>query len=94
MRETPIYFSSVLQPKLVWISASHLADADRFLQQYKTFQRAASRQGAAVAVGGAALVEEIRSRMVYTMFGDGLTQLLQFARTLHPAPAAPAAAGL
>lgn len=78
-----------LRPKLVWISASHLSDADRFLQQYKTFQRATSRHGAAIAVGGAALVEGVRSGMVYTMFGDGLTQLLQFARTLHPRPRRP-----
>lgn len=78
-----------LQPRLVYISASHLPDADRFLQQYKSFQRAVSQQGAAVAVGGTALIEAIRSRMVYTMFGDGLTQLLQFARTLHPRPRRP-----
>lgn len=78
-----------LRPRLVWISASHLPNPERFVREYAMFQQAASGQGAALAVGGAALGTEIRKRLNYTMHGDGLTQLVQFARTLHPRPRPP-----
>jgi excisionase family DNA binding protein len=78
-----------LRPRLVWISVSYLIDTEKFVREYRVFQEEACRQGVAIALGGRALVEPFRSQLVYTTFGDGLTHLLEFARTLHPRPKRP-----
>ena len=39
--------------------------------------------------GGRRLVEPIRSAVPYTTYGDGLSHLAAFARTLHPRPKPP-----
>jgi excisionase family DNA binding protein len=78
-----------LRPRLVWISASYLVEAEKFVREYRSFQSEASRHGIPIALGGAALHEPLRSQLVYTTFGDGLTHLLEFARTLHPRPTPP-----
>jgi MerR family transcriptional regulator, light-induced transcriptional regulator len=72
------------RPRLLWLSASHLVDPASFLEQYREMYQEASQMGTAVAVGGQALTEEVRARMPYTTFGDGLTHLVAFARSLHP----------
>ena len=78
-----------LHPRLVWLSASHLVDANKFIRGDRDFYRESERAGVPVAVGGYALTEAVRSRMPYTTYGDGLTHLAAFARTLHPRPARP-----
>jgi len=78
-----------LRPKLVWLSASHLIDANAFIANYKAFYREADQQGIAVVVGGRALTERVRSEMPYSSFGDRLSHLGAFARTLHPRPKRP-----
>jgi excisionase family DNA binding protein len=74
-----------LRPRLLWLSASHLIDAQSFVEQYGGLYREASRVGTAVAVGGRALTEEIRTRMSYAAFGDGMTHLVELARSLESA---------
>ncbi len=78
-----------LRPRLLWLSCGYLAEAESFLAQYGELYREAERAGVAVAVGGRGLTEPVRGRMRYTTFGDGLTHLAAFARTLRPPPFRP-----
>jgi excisionase family DNA binding protein len=78
-----------LRPRLLWLSASYLADAAAFIEGYQDLYRTAEQQGVAVALGGQALAEPIRSAILYTTHGDGLSHLAAFARTLHPRPKRP-----
>jgi excisionase family DNA binding protein len=73
-----------LRPRMIWLSVSYLRDSAEFVRAYYDLYRAAEQQGVAVAVGGRALVSEVRSQMIYTTYGDGFSHLAAFARTLHP----------
>lgn len=78
-----------LRPRLLWLSVSHIPPDDEFVAGYRELYRHAERAGVAVALGGRALAESVRSRIPYTTYGDGLGHLAAFARTLHPRPAQP-----
>jgi excisionase family DNA binding protein len=78
-----------LCPRLLWLSVSYLADEPNFTGGYRELYQTAQRQGVAVAVGGQALTGPVRSAMPYTTYGDGLSHLAAFARTLHPRPKPP-----
>jgi MerR family transcriptional regulator, light-induced transcriptional regulator len=73
-----------LRPRLVWLSVSHLVDTPSFIAAYRDFYQTAERKDVAVAIGGRALTTEIRSALPYTTYGDGMSHLAAFARTLHP----------
>lgn len=77
------------KPRLVWLSVSHLPDAEIFRRDYLRFHQAAEKAGIPVALGGQALTGPLRSSLPYTTFGDGLAHLAAFARTLHPLPQRP-----
>jgi excisionase family DNA binding protein len=78
-----------LRPRLLWLSASHLEDTARFIGEYRQLYRVAEKNGVAVAIGGQAIAQHIRSVIPYTTYGDGMNHLAAFARTLHPRPKPP-----
>lgn len=73
-----------LNPRLVWVSVSHLDQPEEFVSEFNAFTAFTQERAVAVAVGGRGLTPEVRERLGYTTFGDGLGRLLAFARTLHP----------
>ncbi len=70
-----------LQPRLFWISASHMASADEFLRGYQELYAAYGRQVAFV-VGGRALHGELRQHMKYAAYCDQMRHLEGFAQSL------------
>lgn len=77
-----------MKPRLLWLSVSHVPEPSKFLEEYASLYHAAESANVAVAIGGQALTEKLRSRMRYTMFGDGMTQFEAFIKMLLP-PKAP-----
>lgn len=77
-----------LSPQLIWISVSHIANPEKFLAEYTEFFRIADKKNIAVAIGGEGL-GEIRTKMPYTTFGDGLGHLASFARSFKHLPQPP-----
>jgi len=77
------------RPRLMWISISYLAQPAVFEREYVEFFQLARSFEVAVAIGGRALPDHVRSRIPYTTYGDGLGQLVAFAKTLHPRPKPP-----
>jgi excisionase family DNA binding protein len=73
------------QPRMAFLSASIIVDQAQFLQEYSYFYEAASQVGAAIMVGGRALDQDLRSRLVHAEFGDRMAHLAEFARREHPA---------
>lgn len=78
-----------LRPRLVWVSVSHSGPEDAFITSYCRFYQHAELAGVPVAIGGYGLKEGMRSRIPYTTYGDRLSHLAAFARTLNPRPARP-----
>lgn len=78
-----------LRPKLLWLSVCHLDNEASFMNSYRELYQLAEKAGVAVAVGGRALENSLRSKIPYTTYGDGLNHLAAFARTIHPRPNPP-----
>lgn len=72
-----------LRPAMVWVSVTHLQDPERFVAEFNALSEYADERQVAVTVGGRGLTQGIRERLRYTAYGDGFTQLLAFAKTLH-----------
>ena len=78
-----------LKPRLIWLSVTSAPDEKAFIAEGAALCRLAERHGAAVAIGGRGLGERLRAAIPYTNYGDGLSHLAAFARTLHPRPRPP-----
>ena len=86
------------RPKLVWLSASHIADTVRFAKEYGDFYRLAAARGIAVAIGGCALTPKLAAGLAYSICGEGFVDLAVFAKSMHdpsrlPVRGRPAGAG-
>lgn len=67
------------RPQLIWLSVSHLSNAEAFIREYAEFQARVADLGPLV-VGGQALTTEIRTQMTFASFCDNLRQLESFAQ--------------
>ena len=70
-------------PRLVCVSATVMNNLDRAAREYAEFRAAASRAGAAVALGGAGFAgESLRRRFPADLYADNFVQLETLAATL------------
>ena len=72
-------------PRLFWVSVSHIADETQFLSEYSHFASKLPK-GIILLVGGRALTDDLRPKMVYSAHCDGMRQLAGLAKTLKAAP--------
>lgn len=70
-------------PKVLWLSVSHIPDEDRFVEAVSELYEKAAAAGAALAVGGRELIDDIRKQIQYSAFCDTMQHLESFAATLH-----------
>ncbi len=76
-------------PRLIWLSATHITEPSKFLADYRVFFQRAEALGVPVVVGGRALTHAVRAQLPCSLLGEGMGQLEKFARTLHPIPDPP-----
>jgi excisionase family DNA binding protein len=72
------------KPRLVWLAVGACADERRVVAECGVLERAARAVGAALVVGGRALVPALRRQLRYSAFCDGMAQLASFAEALVP----------
>jgi len=72
-----------IRPKLIWLSASHIIEPARFLEEYRGLQAAAQQIGSVIVIGGRAMTEDVRCQLAYTAFGDRLAQLASIASAIY-----------
>jgi MerR family transcriptional regulator, light-induced transcriptional regulator len=73
------------QPRLFWISVSHVDDPNQFVADYRSFYETLPRS-VSLVVGGRALTDEVRRKITYTAHCDNLQQLSAFSRAIHAVP--------
>mgnify|MGYP001077510958 CR=1 FL=1 len=78
------------QPRLLWLSASHIDDADAFVAAYEQVFATALELGVVLAVGGQALTDAVRQQIRYATHCDTLGQLVTFTAALYEPPPTPA----
>lgn len=74
------------RPQLLWLSCSHIANLENFLSEYAHLHDEFGTE-VAFAVGGYALVPEIRQQMRYSVYCESMQDFETFAQTLHRAHA-------
>lgn len=78
-----------MNPTLVWLTASHIPEAENFVAEYRAFYGQLESRGIELAMGGQALTPEIRGKLPYATFGDSFGHLAAIARQLHAEPKLP-----
>jgi len=73
-----------LEPRLVWLAVGTCDDERRIVAECGAVERAAKALGAALVIGGRALVPSLRRQLRYSAFCDGMSQLASFADALVP----------
>lgn len=73
------------QPRLLWLSVSHLDDEESFIKSYCEFQSQLPPQ-TIVVLGGRALHDNLRPRLKYTGHCDNMQQLAAFASAIRTNP--------
>lgn len=70
------------QPKLLWLSVSHIENEGKFVDEFATFSRQLPAH-TLVILGGRALNDGLRPKLKYTAHCDNMQQLAAFASALH-----------
>jgi methanogenic corrinoid protein MtbC1 len=70
------------QPRLVWLSVSHLPQPDQFADEFAQF-RASVPDDLMIVIGGRALTDDLRPKLSYTAHCDNMQQFAAFATALH-----------
>ncbi len=73
---------SDLNPDLVWISVSYVANAVRFLEEFDSISKRCVEDNIALVVGGRALTSELRKQMTYSAFCDTMQHLVSFTKSM------------
>ena len=73
-----------LKPQLFWLSVSHIGDEDDFVNDFADFNSVCVGCGTALVVGGRALTDAVRPRLVYTAYCDTMQQLATFTAHFRP----------
>lgn len=70
------------KPGLFWLSVSFIRDGLDFLTEFAELSHACRSEGVPLVVGGRALTETLRHRMIYSAYCDNMQHLEAFAKTL------------
>ena len=82
-----IPFSSLLSaarkhmPKIFWLSVSHVENSESFLLEFADFAKRLPK-GIAIVLGGFAMTDDLRPKMAYSAYCDGMRQLAALAKTM------------
>lgn len=77
------------EPRLFWLSVSHIEDEQQFVTGVNELFEVAHTTETAMAIGGRALSSDLRRRIQYSVFCESFRDLERYARSLSPAPGTP-----
>lgn len=78
-----------LKPKLVWLSVSYVRDERELIEGCRALHAELESMGSAFVIGGQALTEALRAEIPCSFFGKSMSQLADFAQSLHARPQRP-----
>ena len=68
-------------PKIFWLSVSHVENSESFLLEFADFAKRLPK-GIALVLGGCAMTDDLRPKMAYSAYCDGMRQLAAFAKAM------------
>lgn len=77
------------EPRLFWLSVSHIEDEQQFVTGVNELFEVAHTMQTAMAIGGRVLSGDLRRRIQYSAFCESFRDLERYARSLNPAPGTP-----